>query len=130
MEEKLPKIYSKKAILGFSIFLSTLFGGVLLYQNLMEVNKKKEAYTVLAISILLTIVTAIIVNIPDNPKSSLAYLCGLGGGCLLSYYFMPKYFPDEEKYPQKAIWKPLVIAVVIVAILLFSVIYTASIENS
>jgi len=130
MEEKLPKIYSKKAILGFSIFLSTLFGGVLLYQNLIEVNKKKEAYTVLAISILLTILTVIIVNIPENPKSSLAYLCGLGGGCLLSYYFMPKYFPDEEKYPQKAIWKPLIIAVIIVAIILFSVIYTASIENS
>ncbi|AZA83804.1 hypothetical protein C1637_13790 [Chryseobacterium lactis] len=130
MEEKLPKIYSKKAILGFSIFLSTLFGGVLLYQNLIEVNKKKEAYTVLAISILLTILTVIIVNIPENPKSSLAYLCGLGGGCLLSYYLMPKYFPDEEKYPQKAIWKPLIIAVIIVAIILFSVIYTTSIENS
>ncbi|PTT41322.1 hypothetical protein DBR28_04325 [Chryseobacterium sp. HMWF028] len=130
MEEKLPKIYSKKAILGFSIFLSTLFGGVLLYQNLIEVNKKKEAYTVLAISILLTIITGVIVNIPEEPKSSLAYLCGLGGGCLLSYYFMPKYFPDEEKYPQKAIWKPLVIAVAIVAIILFSIIYTTSIENS
>lgn len=130
MEEKLPKIYSKKAILGFSIFLSTLFGGVLLYQNLIEVNKKKEAYSVLAISILLTIITIIIVNIPDNPKSSLAYLCGLGGGCLLSYYFMPKYFPDEEKYPQKAIWKPLVIGGAIVAIILLSIIYTASIENS
>ncbi|MDR3022821.1 hypothetical protein [Chryseobacterium sp.] len=130
MEEKLPKIYSKKAILGFSIFLSTLFGGILLYQNLVEVNKKKEAYTVLAISVLLTIITIIIVNIPDNPKSSLAYLCGLGGGCLLSYYFMPKYFPDEEKYPQKAIWKPLIIGAIIVAVLLFLMIYAASIENS
>ncbi|WP_227413214.1 hypothetical protein [Chryseobacterium culicis] len=95
MEENLPKIYSKKAILGFSICFSTLFGGVLLYQNLIEVNKKKEAYTVLAISILLTIITGVIVNIPEEPKSSLAYLSGLGGGCLLSYYFMPKYFPDE-----------------------------------
>ncbi|WP_426478734.1 hypothetical protein ACP3T3_04540 [Chryseobacterium sp. CBSDS_008] len=130
MEEKLPKIYSKKAILGFSIFLSTLFGGVLLYQNLIEVNKKKEAYTVLIISILLTIITGVIVNIPEEPKSSLAYLCGLGGGCLLSYYFMPKYFPDEERYSKKAIWKPLIIGVVIVAILLALIIYGASVENS
>ncbi|MEF9478129.1 hypothetical protein OWR28_10945 [Chryseobacterium sp. 1B4] len=129
MEEKLPKIYSKKAILGFSIFLSALFGGVLLYQNLIEVNKKKEAYTVLAISVLLTIITGVIVNIPEEPKSSLAYICGLGGGSLLSYYFMPKYFPDEEKYPQKAIWKPLIIGVAIVAILLTLIIYGASVEN-
>ncbi|MBB6330410.1 uncharacterized membrane protein YidH (DUF202 family) [Chryseobacterium sediminis] len=130
MEEKLSKIYSKKAILGFSIFLSTLFGGVLLYQNLIETNKKKEAYIVLAISVLLTIITIIIVNIPEEPKSSLAYLCGLGGGCLLSYYFMPKYFPDEEKYPKKVIWKPLIIGVAIVAILLTLIIYGASVENS
>ena len=129
MEEKLPKIYSKKAILGFSIFLSTLFGGVLLYQNLIEVNKKKEAYTVLAISVLLTIITGVIVNIPEEPKSSLAYICGLGGS-FLSYYFMPKYFPDEEKYPKKAIWKPLIIGAAIVAILLTLIIYGASVENS
>ena len=130
MEEKLPKIYSKKAVLGFSIFMSTLFGGILLYQNLIDINKKKEAYIVLGISIAITILTGIVVNIPENPKSSLAYLCGLGGGSLLAYYFVPKYFPNEEQYPKKAIWKPLIIAVIIVAILLALIIYGTSVENS
>lgn len=117
MEEKLPKIYSKKAILGFSIFLSTLFGGVLLFQNLLNVNKKKEAYTVLGISIVITILTAVIVNIPEKPISALAYVCGLAGGMLLSDYFVPKYFPNETEYPKKPIWKPLIIGIIIVAIL-------------
>lgn len=130
MENNLPKIYSKKAILGFSIFLSTLFGGVLLYQNLIDAKKKKEAYIVLGISILLTAITIIIVNIPEEPKSSLAYLCGLGGGSLLSYYFVPKYFPNEEQYQKKPIWKPLIIALVIVVIFMTLIIYSGSIENS
>ncbi|MCJ7932057.1 MAG: hypothetical protein MUW56_00060 [Chryseobacterium sp.] len=129
MEDKLPKIYSKKAILGFSIFLSTLFGGVLLYQNLIEANKKKEAYTVLGISILITICTAIIVNIPEKPVSALAYVCGFAGGALLSNYFVPKYFPNEEQYPKKAIWKPLIIGVIIVAVLVALAIYSLSAEN-
>ncbi|NML68488.1 hypothetical protein HHL23_01550 [Chryseobacterium sp. RP-3-3] len=129
MEEKLPKIYSRKAILGFSIFLSTLFGGVLLFQNLLDANKKKEAYIVLGISILITALTIFIVNIPENPKSSLSYLCGIAGGSLLSYYFVPKYFPDEEQYPKKAIWKPLIIGAVIVVILVALMIYSASLEN-
>lgn len=129
MEDNLPKIYSKKTILGFSIFLSTLFGGVLLYQNLIDAKKKKEAYTVLGISILLTIITIAIVNIPEEPKSSLAYLCGLGGGSLLSYYFVPKYFPNEEEYPKKPIWKPLIIALIIVVIFVTLIVYGASIEN-
>lgn len=129
MEEKLPKIYSRKAILGFSIFLSTLFGGVLLFQNLLDVNKKKEAYTVLGISILITALTIFIVNIPENPKSSLSYLCGIAGGSFLSYYFVPKYFPNEEQYPKKALWKPLIIGAVIVVILVVLMIYSASLEN-
>ncbi|KFF25977.1 hypothetical protein [Chryseobacterium vrystaatense] len=129
MEEKLPKIYSTKAILGFSIFLSTLFGGVLLFQNLIDINKKKEAYTVLGISILITVITILIVNVPDEPKSSLAYLCGIAGGSFLSYYFVPKYFPNEELYPKKAIWKPLIIGAVIVVFFVTLMIYSASHEN-
>ncbi len=129
MEEKLPKIYSKKSILGFSIFLSTLFGGVLLFRNLMDVNRKKEAYTVLGISIVITILTAIIVNIPESPKSGLAYGCGAAGGSVLSYYFVPKYFPNEEQYPKKALWKPLIIGIILVAILVTLAIYSASAET-
>jgi uncharacterized membrane protein YidH (DUF202 family) len=129
MENNLPKIYSKKAILGFSIFLSTLFGGVLLYQNLIDVKKKKEAYIVLGVSIVLTIITIVIGALQENPKSSYAYLCGLAGGCLLSYYFVPKYFPNEEEYPKKAIWKPLIIAVIIVVVLVALMIYGGALEN-
>lgn len=129
MEEKLPKIYSAKAILGFSIFLSTLFGGVLLFRNLMDINKKKEAYIVLGISVLITVISICIVNIPDEPKSSISYLCGIAGGSFLSYYFVPKYFPNEEVYPKKAIWKPLIIGGMIVAVFLMLMIYSAPFEN-
>lgn len=129
MENNLPKIYSKKAILGFSILMSTLFGGILLYQNLIDIKKKKEAYIVLGLSILITIVTMVIVNIPEEPKSSLAYVCGIGGGSLLSYYFVPTYFPDEEQYPKKQIWKPLIIAVTITAAFVGLIVYAGSLET-
>ncbi|MDF2832783.1 hypothetical protein [Chryseobacterium indoltheticum] len=129
MENSNPKIYSKNAILGFSIFMSVLFGGILLYQNLINIKKKKEAYTVLIVSIVLTIISIIIVNIPENPKSFLAYLCGFGGGSLLAKYFVPKYFPDEEKYPKKTIWKPLIIAIMIMIIFIGAIFYSVSTEN-
>lgn len=103
--------------------MSSLFGGILLYQNLKELNKKKEANIVLGISILLTIVTIIIVNIPENPKSSLAYLCGLAGGSILTYFFAPKYIPNEKEYPKKAIWKPLIIAFIIVILFISLMIF-------
>lgn len=123
MENSLPKIYSKKAILGFSIFMSSLFGGILLYFNLKDLKKNKEANIILGISIFLTIITYLVMSIPENPKSSLAYFCGLVGGSILSYYFVPKYIPNEENYPKKDIWKPLIIAIIIVALFVSLMIY-------
>lgn len=113
MENNLPKIYSKKAILGFSVFMSSLFGGILLYINLKDLKKDKEANIVLGVSVLLTILTYFVMSIPENPKSSLAYLCGFIGGGILSYFFVPKYIPNEESHPKKQIWKPLIIATII-----------------
>ncbi|MFP7654976.1 hypothetical protein [Chryseobacterium proteolyticum] len=130
MENNLPKIYSKKAIFGFSVLMSTLFGGILLYQNLIDIKKKREAYIVLGLSILITIVTIVIVNIPEEPKSSLAYVFGAAGGGLLSYYFVPNYFPDEEHYPKKEIWKPLIIAAIITVSFVGLIIYAGSLENT
>jgi uncharacterized membrane protein YidH (DUF202 family) len=128
-DKKLPKIYSRHAILGFSIFFSTLFGGILLYQNLISAQKKTEAYIVLAVSVVLTIITIIIGGLQENPKSTYAYVSGLLGGCLLSYFFVPKYFPDEAQYSKKSIWIPLLVGLAITAIFVFFIIYSTSLEN-
>ncbi|WP_449398008.1 hypothetical protein [Chryseobacterium wanjuense] len=127
MENNLPKIYSKQAILGFSIFFSTLFGGILLYKNLIEIKKKKEAYIVLSISILLTFITIFVGSLQDNPKSSYGYLGGLIGGCILAYGFFPNYFPNENEYEKKPIWIPLIIGIAMATLFIFLIIY--SIEN-
>ena len=124
MENNLPKIYSSKAILGFSVFMSSLFGGILLYINLRNLKKNKEANIVLVISIILTLLTYFVMSIPENPKSSLAYLCGFIGGGILSYFLVPKYIPNEEDFPKKQIWKPLIIAVLIVIVLVSLIIFS------
>lgn len=121
--QNLPKIYSNKAILGFSIFMSALFGGILLYLNLKELNKKKEANIVLAVSLFLTFLTLIIVNIPEKSTNFLATICGFSSGYFLTNFFSSKYIPNEKEYPKKAIWKPLIIAIIIIALLIALMIY-------
>ena len=124
MENNLPKIYSSKAILGFSVFMSSLFGGILLYIYLRNLKKNKEANIVLVISIILTLLTYFVMSIPENPKSSLAYLCGFIGGGILSYFLVPKYIPNEEEFPKKQIWKPLIIALLIVIVFISLIIFS------
>ena len=42
MRELKCKIYSKRAVFGFSLFFAPVFGGVLLRQNLIDYKRKKE----------------------------------------------------------------------------------------
>ena len=110
----LPAIYSKRAILRFSIFFSTVVGAVLLMQNLRDIGKKREGNIVISISILYTVLSMIIISIPDKPYSSLTYLCNILGAFVMTEYFYKKYFPDEAMYNKKKIWKPLIISLLII----------------
>ncbi|NVO31699.1 hypothetical protein [Hymenobacter lapidiphilus] len=119
------KIYSKKAILGFSIIFAPIFGGVLLRQNLIDDNKKKEANIVLVTSILFTILTILIVNSMEKATSLLTYLLNMGWGLILSEYFFKKYFPDNS-HVYKNIWKSLFISIAITIPFLLAIIYSPS----
>jgi hypothetical protein len=123
--ESTPKIYSKIAIRGFSIFFTSIFGGVLLMQNLRDIGKKKEANIILLLSLLFTAVSIFIVNIPARPNTSLTYLCNIIGGYILSEYFYKKYFPNDNMYEKKKIWKPLIISILITIPFILAIIYSA-----
>jgi hypothetical protein len=124
-----PKIYSHKAIWGFSVFFSSIFGGVLLMQNLRDIGKKKEANVVLSASVVYTIITFIIVNIPEKSISSLTMAFNFVGGYVLSEYFFKNYIPEAELYPRKKIWKPLIISVIITLPLILALVYTLNLEE-
>lgn len=107
------KIYSKRAIIGFTLFFSTIFGAVLMMQNLKDIGRKKEANLLLLLSILYTVITIVIVNIPERPNTFLTYLCNFVGAMILIEFIYKKYFPVEEAFEKKEIWKPLIISLLI-----------------
>lgn len=108
-----PKIYSKRAIWGFCILFTTVFGGVLLMQNLRDTGRKKEAFLMLILSITLTVLSMIIVNLPEKPVGPLGFACNIVGGVILTEIFYKKYFLDDSIYEKKKIWKPLIISILI-----------------
>jgi hypothetical protein len=126
--ENNPKIYSKRAIMGFSVFFSAIFGAVLLMQNLRDIGKKKEANVILLLSILYTAISIYIVNIPEKPTSSLSFLCNIIGGAVLSEYFYQNHFPEDEKYEKKKIWKPLIISIIITIPFFLALIYSQQVS--
>ena len=120
-----PKLYSARAIRLFSVVFTTVFGGVLLYQNLKDLGNRAAAGRVLMLSIGYTLLEmAILWNIPVQRTSSLTIGLNLIGGYALANYFLPKYIPDAENYPTKTVWKPLIISILITLPFLLALFYS------
>jgi len=124
-QNEIPKFYSKKAILGFSIFFSTIFGGILLMQNLKEIGMKKEAKTVLITSVILTVLPFLLAWLMEKEVSTYTFLVNIIGGLVLSEFYFGLYIPKEQIFEIKKIWKPLLISLLITIPLLASAIYFA-----
>jgi hypothetical protein len=122
--EEIVKIYSKKAVWGFSIFFTTIFGGVLLMQNLLSLNKKKQAYQVLAFSILYTALGIFLANSSETPNTSINFAVNAVGGIILTEFFFKRYVPDESNLPKKKIWKALIISLLIMLPFAVAIIYS------
>ena len=114
----LPVLYSQKAIQGFTIFFTTIFGAVLLMRNLKEMNKPKAAIQVLVFGIVYTLFSIILLNY--LPKMFfITLIFNLIGYAVLSEFFWNKNLGKELAYNKKKIWKPLFISTLI----LFQVVF-------
>ncbi len=108
-ELSLPILYSKRAIQGFTVFFSTIFGAILLMQNLKEMNKPIARNQVLVFGVSYTIASIILLNY--LPKMFfVTLLFNLLGYAILSEYFWNKNLGNQLKYKKKEIWKPLTIS--------------------
>ena len=114
----LPVLYSKKAIQGFTIFFTTIFGAVLLMHNLKEMNKLKARNQVLIFGIAFTILSAMLLNY--LPKMFLTTLLfNLIGYAVLIEFFWKNNIDKELEFTKKEVWKPLTISIIIILSLLF-----------
>lgn len=110
-ELELPVLYSKKAILGFTIFFTPLFGAVLLMSNFKVLNKNKPRTQVLVFAIGYTLISKIILNYPAKTFSNIVF--NFLGYFILSKIFWDKNLNKNFQYTKKQINKPLIISFLI-----------------
>jgi len=115
-ERVLPTLYSKRAIQGFTIFFSTLFGAVLLMSNFKKMDKPKARMEVLVFGVSYTFLTILLLNY--LPKTFfLTMVFNLVGYAVLVEYFWNRSLGKELQHQKKEITKPLMISFLILGLL-------------
>jgi hypothetical protein len=117
-ELEIPILYSKKAIQGFTILFSTIFGAVLLMKNLKDMNKPKARAEVLVFGIAYTIFSIVLLNY--LPKTFfITLLFNIIGYAVLVEYYWNKNLGKNLQHRKKEIWKPLIISISILVLIIF-----------
>ncbi|MBI3220035.1 MAG: hypothetical protein HYZ44_11015 [Bacteroidetes bacterium] len=105
-----PLFYSPRAIWGFSVFFTVIFGAVLLASNLTD---KKAKWMVIGFGILYSAFAIVVMDLLRQPSRGLAIGLNGGGALILTNIFWSKYVGMETKFRTKPIWKPLIISMLI-----------------
>ena len=111
-----PEYYSPAAILGFSIFLPLVFGGALMFWNLMRAGKKLPASIVLTFAIFLTLLSEL-GFFYFQLSSWLILLVKVIGAILMIEYFWKKYLGPQLLYKRKSLLKAILISIGVVLLI-------------
>jgi len=115
---QLPKIYTQRVIIWFSILFSSFVGGILTAMNLNAVGKRTEANYVMMGTVIYFILTMAFLTSSDSIGQLTSLLPNIIGGAILAYVVQDRYIPDHKDHPKRPWWKPLVIcsAMVVAAV--------------
>lgn len=109
-QPEVKELYSRLAIRGFSVFFHPIFGGIMLAQNMKDINNRKAANLVVAFSVAFAVFEFILLGSIDKAPRALAYLLNFAGAGFLTEYFYKKYIPATGNIKKKSIVKPLIIS--------------------
>ncbi|WP_139921042.1 hypothetical protein [Hymenobacter sp. DG01] len=104
------------------MFFTVVFGGVLLFHNMRDVGRWREAWQVLIFSGSYTLLAVLTLNALNHPSRALTYGLNFAGGGFLTEFFFKKYMPQQ--FQTKKIWKPLLISLLITIPFFLAAIYS------
>lgn len=118
----LPEYYSPAAILGFSIFFSVIFGGILMFSNLRKAGKKNESILVLGVSFIIMMLSAVAAHLYQM-NQWVVLLANVTGAIILIEYFWKKHIGNQTEFKRKSLTKAILVSVGATVLLMMFILY-------
>jgi hypothetical protein len=115
-----PELFSQQVIMVFSVVFSVLFGSILLAVNIAKAGIKRGVIEVIAFGLGFTCAQIMIVSLVPKISTGLSIGFGFAGAMILNNYFWNKFIGKGVKYRTRSFIVPLIIALAMCAIFLFS----------
>ena len=114
--EQPTTLYSKKAIYGFSIFSSTIFGAAIMMYNLKILNQPKARIQVLVFAVLYMIFSVLVIE-ALQASTFTALVLNVTGAFILNEYYWNKFIGKTFKYEPKGLFQAISIAILVVVVI-------------
>ena len=121
-EKALPGLYSKRLIMMFSLFFSTVFGGALLMYNLKKMGQSKARTQVLIFCIFYAFIPFMLIS-SFQLDNNISIFANIIGGFILTEYFWNKFIGKTFEHKKLDWAKPTLISLAITIPLAILVIY-------
>ena len=108
---KEARLFSKLAIILFSIFGSTLFGAVLFSDNLRQLGFGKKSISPFAFALIYNLLVGRIIQQFEIPIA--IFPLNFVGGVVLAFVFWKELIGEEENFKTRPVWGPLVVIVLL-----------------
>ena len=121
-EQPLPELHSKRLIMMFSLFFSTIFGGALLMYNLKKTGHSKARTQVLIFCIFYAFIPFMLIT-SFHLDNNISIFANIIGGFILTEYFWNKFIGKTFEYKKRDWVKPTLISLAITIPLAILVLY-------
>lgn len=110
-------IFSKWAIIGFCVFFSPFFGGMLLRSNLRTIGQKATGNLMIPVTLMMSALTALTLTTPIG-GAGVTFTLNLIQGAMLTEFVFRKYFPDADQRPVRPAGRAFMVALLVVMLLM------------
>lgn len=117
-DENAPAFFTKRAIYGFSVFFSLIFGSIMLAINVSKTKNRSGIIWIILYGLGFTVGAGILAQY-YHLNSGLGIMLNILGTFPLNNFFWNKYIDSDRLYRVKPIWTALIVGLAISAMLVY-----------